>query len=278
MPFLVELIITIVLSFRISTSPSPEVILNRYERSETPEFDQLFETPSPSSPMRHLARDPEEASVAIVLENRSEKPITAWRFQWHMTDASGRHRTQTASGDSYAVDVFRPVAEPGSRHLITPSASISQAMLSHILAGGGFISSGCTTSRSLADVVELAFEVHLILFADGEIAGPDPDHFAAELKGRKPAAEFVAKQIRLASAEGRDVTPVLTALAEAPSLGRLGSAQGDPLFHSVRHYASDYLRRMHLKIGDVDMGEAQLRHLENCPTLPKFYRRSASKD
>jgi hypothetical protein len=222
--------------------------------------------------MRHLARDPEEASVAIVFENRSEKPITAWHYQWQITDASGRRRPHIFSSDSYAVDVFRPVAEPGSCSLITPSGSINQATLNHVLAGGGFIGSGSTAKSSLVGTIELAFEIHLILFADGEIVGPDPDHFAVELQGRKPAAEFVAKQIRLARAEGRDVTPVLTALVEAPSLGGRGSSQGDPLFHSVRNYARDYLHHMHRKIGDVDMGEVRLRHLENRPVLPKFYR------
>jgi hypothetical protein len=75
MALLVELIITIVLRLNISPSPTPAVILNRYEKSLLPDFDQLFETPSPASLMCHLAREPEEASVAIVFENRSEKPI-----------------------------------------------------------------------------------------------------------------------------------------------------------------------------------------------------------
>ncbi len=74
----------------------------------------------------------------------------------------------------------------------------------------------------------------------GETAGPDPNRFAAELQGRKGAAEFVAKQIRMARAEGTDVTPILTALAEAPPLGAPGNSQGDPLFRSVQHYAREY--------------------------------------
>jgi hypothetical protein len=111
----------------------------------------------------------------------------------------------------------------------------------------------------------------LIVFIDAKSPVPTPDHFACELQGRKLAGEFVAKQIRLARAEGRDVTPVLTALAEAPALAR----QGDPLFRSVRHYASVFLRNMHDKTGNLDIAEAKLRHLESRPTLPNFYRRSA---
>jgi hypothetical protein len=47
------------------------------------------------------------------------------------------------------------------------------------------------------------------MFEDGQIAGPDPDGYAFELLARRPAAEFIARQIRLADDEKRDVTPVL---------------------------------------------------------------------
>jgi hypothetical protein len=219
--------------------------------------------------------------AAVILENHSEKPITAWRFRWQFTDFSGQQRAGTISGDRYAVDVFRPIADPASRHLIAPSVCVSEASLSHILSGGGFVGGSIRSIgrvHTLSNLTEVTFGIHLVVFVDGEIAGPDPDDFAAELQGRKRAAEFVAKQIRMAQAEGRDVTPVLSALAEAPSLGSLGRPQGDPLFHSVRYYASDYLRHMHRKIGNLDMTDAKLRHLEHRPTLPDFYRRSESAE
>jgi hypothetical protein len=267
-----------VLRFNILPSPTPSIVLHRYEKVLFPVFNQLFENPSPSSPLRHLARDPEEALAAVILENHSEKPITAWRFRWQFTDVSGQQRAGTISSDSYAVDVFRPIAEPASRHLIAPSASVSEAFLKHILSGGGFLGGSIRSANTLSNLTEVTFEIHLVVFVDGEIAGPDPDDFAAELQGRKCAAEFVAKQIRMAHAEGRDVTPVLSALAEAPSLLSVGRPQGDPLFHSVRYYASDYLRHIHRKIGNLDMAEAKLRHLEHRPTLPDFYRRSESAE
>lgn len=179
-----------------------------------------------------------------------------------MTDTSGRQVTSTTCGDSYAADVFRPVADPDSRHLISPSGCVSQTSVGRILEGGGLLGSVSTANRFDSGLAEVTFEIHLIVFVDGEIAGPDPNRFAAE---------FVAKRIRMAQAEGSDVTPILTALAEAPSLGALGSPQCDPLFHSVQHYAREYLRHMHRKIGNVDMAEATLRSLENRPALPKFY-------
>jgi hypothetical protein len=75
-------------------------------------------------------------------------------------------------------------------------------------------------------------------------------------------------------AEGRDVTPVLKALAEIPCHGALGHAQSDPLVQWTRYYAEEYLRSGARKIGETDWGEAMLRHLENRPALPKFYRRA----
>jgi hypothetical protein len=121
-------------------------------------------------------------------------------------------------------------------------------------------------------VVLLRLEIDMLLFADGEIAGPDSSKFAAELITRKPVAEFVARQIRLAEAEHRDIAPVLSALAEVPCFGRPGHAQADPLVHWTRRYAREYLRAAGRKIGNVDMREAKLRHLESRPALPKFYR------
>jgi hypothetical protein len=261
-----------VLQLNIVQSPCPAVVLNRYEKGVFPSFDQLFEIPSASSPLFHLARNPQEASVAVVLENRSEKPITGWRFRWEMLDVTGKRRTNTLSNDSYAVDMDRAIAEPGSRHLISTSGSIDETLIEHALSGGGFVTFRSSHSK-FPDLVELTFEIQSVLFADGEIAGSDPDRYVLELQSRKPAAEFIARQIRLATAEGRDVSPVLSALVEAPALGSLGRGQGDPLVHWVRHYARDYLRSMHRTIDDVNINEIKLKHLESRPSLPKFYRR-----
>lgn len=264
--------------FAIHPSPIPTILINRFDKSLVPAFGKLFDLPSPTSPLFHLARPPQEAAVAVVLENRADKAVTAWRFRWQLTDSLGNQRPVTMSSDSYKVDVFRSVAEPASRHLISPSGCVSEASLGHIQSGGGFVGASARAGGTspFSDLAEVTFEIQLVVFIDGEIAGSDPDDFAIELQGRKRAAEFVARQIRMAQAEGRDITPVLTALVEAPVLGSLGRPEGDPLFHSVRHYARDYLQHMHRKIGGINLSESKLRHLETRPELPQFYRRSTS--
>lgn len=111
----------------------------------------------------------------------------------------------------------------------------------------------------LPDIGELSFEIHLVVFDDGEIVGPDPDRFDRELRCRKLAAEFVAKRIRLAEAEGRDVTPVLSALASAPMM------RGDHMARWISRYSREYLRPR--------SRDGCLYRFENMPVLPRFYRK-----
>jgi hypothetical protein len=254
-------------------SPCAEIVLSAYEEGAFPKFAELFQAfSSPSSLLRHLAFDPDEASAAIVLDNQSAKAVSALRYRWGITDESGKQIDRTTSSDSYMVDVYRAVAVPGSRHLISPTKNVDDALIEHVRAGGGLIGASLST-RGSPEIAALSFEIDFILFEDGEVAGPDWDRFAQELQCRKPAAEFVARQIRLAMDENRDVTPVLSALVEIPSLGRLGQVQGDPLVHWTRHYARDYLSAMQRTGSGIDWKQAKLRHLESRPELPKFYRR-----
>jgi hypothetical protein len=258
----------------ITPSPCPDVVVTPFDEALHPEFKPIFEPQPESSPLRYFARDPAELPLTLVLENRSEKAITGLSYRWRKLDQSGKVRNHTVSSDSYWVDVFRAVAEPGSCHLIGPSGSLTKAMLDHVRAGGGFIGGIVgAIERPQPDIVEVTFEIDLIVFADGEIAGPDPDKFAALLQCRKQAAEFVARQVRLAESEGRDVTPVISALAEIPHIGRPEHGPYDPLVHSTVKFAREYLRRVQRKIGELDMREVELRRLENRPELPKFYRR-----
>jgi hypothetical protein len=171
------------------------------------------------------------------------------------------------------VDVYHPVLGHGDRKLITRSTTIDESLLDHMKRGGCFMGGGTSYRPTVGVVNSLRFEIDFVLFADGEIAGLDTDKYAAELQCRKPAADFVIKQIRLAESEHRDVRPMLSALADMPHIGSLHHGQGDPLVHE---YARDYLRALGRNASSVNTPEAKLRHLENRPTLPKFYRRTAA--
>jgi hypothetical protein len=259
----------------LCVSPSPEIALSCYDSVLFPKFRSIFEGSQSQSPLRLLVREPQEANTAVVMENRSDRDITALRYCWVVADEDGSEKKHTVSADSYMVDVYHPVLGRGDRKLISWSTTVDESLIDHVLRGGGYI--GATFYSPHVDPINsLRFELDFVLFMDGEIAGPDKDRYAVQLRCRKPAAEFVAKQIRLAESKGRDVTPVLSAITEIPHIGNLRPAQGDLLVYWIKKYAGDYLGTVRHNIGTVNSPEAKLRHLENRPVLPKFHRGHSS--
>ena len=252
----------------ILPSPSANIALRHNREGDRTAFHFLSNALPSNSPLQHIADHSSDFSTAIIFENRSEKEITALRYCWSMRDSNGKIRTHTCGSDSYKVDVYRPVALPHSMQLLSVSGrlDIDQSLYDHVVAGGGVMGAGASAGGPFSDAAEeVTFQIELV-FADGEIAGPDPSHFAAELQGRKRAAEYVAKHVRLAKVEGRDPTPVVTALRDMPHL------RSELLAHLVCEYARTYLRQSSMRADLVDWTEAALKHLENRPNLPKFYQ------
>lgn len=259
--------------FNVVPSPCGDVVLRPYDPSAFPKFQNLFEL-DVAGPARFLALDAGEAQTALVLENSSTRALMALCYQWVAENGSGKPRTHTVSSDSYSVEEIRPVLEAGSRLLITRSKSVTEALIDQVLTGGGVLAAGSAIDCAGADIVDLTFQINFLLFEDGEIAGPDPERYGLSLQCRKRGAQFVARQVRLARAEGRDARPVLSALAEIPHFGRLHRAEGDPLVKWTQYYSAFYLRQLgSVPIPGTSRAEMMLRHLENLPDVPKFYRR-----
>ena len=248
-----------------SGSPTPDVVIQHFEAKLHPKFAKLLSA-DPASPLGRLIIPAANPSDVLVLYNLSEKPITALVYRFSDTASDGKTRHRRYRSDSYFVDPFTPIIEPRSPLLITPSGTINEKLIDHVEAGGGFMGGAISISTGAdREALEATFTIDLVLFADGEIAGPDPEKYAAEMHCRKRAGEFVAKQIRLAEAEQRDVTPVLAALVEMPCL------RGDHTADWLKNFARRYLSRM--RSGNSLPLEGALRHMESRPELPRFHRK-----
>ena len=257
----------------IAPSPSGKILLSRYTADSYPSFRIIFEPDKDPGPLRFLAQAAAEREAAVVMVNASDKDVTALRYYWLMATAHGGVKRHRVSSDSYMVDVFHPVLKARDRKFVSRDMTVDESLIEHVLAGGGYMGGQIgSKTESFDEVKSLRLEIDMVLFADGEIAGPDSEGFAAELQCRKPAAEFVARQIRSAEKEDREVTAILSALADIPHRRPAGHGQGDPMLHWVRYYVRDYLRAIPRQIGWVNIREAKLRHLESRPALPKFYR------
>jgi len=257
------------IEFSLAPSPVPDIVLSRYDPVSWPSFAVIFEPPSPDNPLQFLAQPAEEEDRSAVMENRGERDITALCYCWVRTTENGEALRHACSSDSYATSVYHPILKANDRKLITGSMTVDESLIVHVLHGGGCMSGSVGSTRRMDGVVSLRLEIDMLLFADGEIAGPDVDRHVAQLQFRKRAGDFIAKQVRLAQSEQRDVTPVLSALAEMPRLRDNSSARWASDY--TCEYAEAYLR--HSAMGQQ---EALVQGLENRPPLPKFYRREAS--
>ena len=108
----------------ILPSPCADVHLKPYVAADFPKFGRLFDPQADDSHLLRLlglrmARDQDDVSVALVLENQSLKAITGLGYRWTAIDEPGERRIQVGFQDSYLVDVHQAVGEPASRHLIT---------------------------------------------------------------------------------------------------------------------------------------------------------------
>jgi len=108
---------------------------------------------------------------------------------------------------------------------------------------------------------EINFALDLVGFDDGEIAGPDPDRFAAKLQDQKRAAQYLARQVRLAKDEDRDPGPVLRALIELPR-------RREDHFLQVMQFFARYLL-----VGDFTSSQQRLSNIEKMLAAPRFFRK-----
>ena len=223
--------------FKILPSPSANIALRHYREGDRAAFHFLSDALPGNSPLQRIADHSSDFSTAIIFENRSEKEITALRYCWSMRDATARLESTRVEVTATKLTSIVLLRFSQSRQLLSVSGrlDVDQGLYDHVLAGGGVMGAGASAGGPFSDATEeVTFEIELVVFADGEIAGPDPNQYAVELQGRKRAAEYVAKHVRLAKLEERDPIPVVAALRDMPHL------RSEVLAHLVSEYARTY--------------------------------------
>lgn len=259
------------LNLNLAESPSPEVVMEKYSAERFPEFQELFASSESEAklPLQSLLRKPNEDQVSVVLHNRSAQDVTVVALRWIFPEATGKASVSKQALTSYGVNVFRPIIAAGEKLLASPlSGTVQESLMAHVKAGGGTIRTSIRSSRDpeLPPEGEMGFALDLVAFADGEIAGADPDRFAVKVQSRKRAADYVARQIRQAENDNRDPRPVLQALIELPH------GRDDHFLAAVRSFAISYMMPRHFP-----SPEQRLRNMENLLSPPRFFRRQDSR-
>jgi len=172
-----------------------------------------------------------------VLQNDSDRAITGLTTIWSYTDQTGKIRKFTESTDSYTLPgvKFTPVVAPHGKVLLGADPQYS-----------GYLSTATNVQVSIDSLI----------YADGEIVGPDSLRFGEDIGLRFQAAQEVSRRLRLARISGNPLT-----LEEHRRV----------LPHS-QDWMRHYVENARGVAENPRMAEAFLRYLESIPAPPTFHR------
>jgi len=122
-----------------SQSDSSDCVQPMRHAALFPKFKSVFEEVRNQGAFHLLAHPPEEATRALVMENRGDMNVIALRYDWVMTNRDGKVRKRTVSCDSYHVADYHAVLRAKERKLISRLGAVDESLIDHVLAGGGAI-------------------------------------------------------------------------------------------------------------------------------------------
>jgi hypothetical protein len=197
----------------------------------------------------------------FILANNSDRSIVGLVVQWTYTNAGGNPIINNTRSDSFMQMSNRAVIHPHSRLLVGPGTFLSEALAGEPHAGNVPIEKlDGSGHREMSSASDLTSKIDVIIFGDGEVVGPNSNHFDTELQNRKLAAGVVARQARNAMAKGEDPKIALSRILES------SPSRNDTLGKWTVRYAQMLLR-------EPNSFDAQLRSLENLPEPPNFFRK-----
>jgi hypothetical protein len=215
----------------IDSSPHESITLAPYQPATSPNFARVF-TPE-TAPYQ---------TAFVVLTNQSSKSIVALAAIWAYTDVTtGKRKTMELLCDSFQAVNAPPVSLPSARVLLGPTSLITEQLALGRGSSGYFGVVQPQSLRPLDHTAAVRVSIDLIVFSDGEMAGPDNLHTSTEIVARNAAAKQVAQQIRSAQTDGRELsTAVSQFLKPVAPAGNL-SIKDVQYYNWLRRYAQNAL-------------------------------------
>jgi hypothetical protein len=202
------------------------------------------------------------------LTNNSDKDVVAVDAKWTLVDKSGNTDVWRFTSDSFLDVKARPVIAAHSRILVGPRMWVREDSIQSYLASEMLMAKRAALEKlagRLAAASAVYVGVDSLIFADGEVAGPNSDEFDREIARRKLAAEDVLGVVQDARLSGRDPAVALRAF-----VARMDAAGADP--------RATWGRRFARQLQDPERFEGNLYYLEHLPPPPKFYRTGIGPD
>jgi hypothetical protein len=215
-----------------------------------------------------LSSDRHSNGSQAVIENLSDKDIVGIAALWvnrNLATANGKPRQIRQLTDSFAIPgPLQPVVAAQSRSFIGPGfvtpVRLTAPGVGHI---GAF-----PHPDANAPGWDLTFDA--ILFADGELVGPDTLHLRETIINRKTAATRVAAPVRRAMVDNGNLSVVFAELTDIPTAFRTSTPSIEAVMelNEIRCIARD----LQFSQNNPERFEMQLSFLEALPEPVKIFR------
>lgn len=196
---------------------------------------------------------------AFILTNQSEKAIIALMTHWTFTDAQGAPRDGQINMDSFLQPHSPPVLRPHERLIVAPGAFLPERLATAPHVGAKLEDMDGRRSPAFMGASNIHVTIDLVVFEDGEMAGPNETQYDVKIQNRKIAATRLAEQVRNAIASGYDPKAVLDGILKS------APAYSDSVGLWTQTYAQMLSKSRNL--------DKTLEYLEKLPEPPKFYKK-----
>lgn len=230
-------------------SPVPGISFAAFNTAQFPVFNPIF-----SLSTEHAQVQP----ASFVVSNQTDRAIIGIAFLWKITDTSGGWSPYTLVTHSFLSTTPLPVVLPKGLLLVTPGSFFPESVM---LQSGGII--GSAPSEKIIDqfngATDINIQVDCIIFADGEVVGPDLLHLPADIQARKAGADAIVKEVHAAQSKGQDPIAVLRQLRARPNPAE------DRVARHVSQFAGELLTTRHFA--------ETLKFVESIKNAPIFFKK-----
>jgi hypothetical protein len=235
----------------LKTSPVAGISLKPFDAKQFPAFAEII-TISPA------LNDAQPAS--FVIDNGSDRAIIGVGVQWIFINRSGGQDIYSSRTHSFLSPKAPPLVPTSGRMFVAPQVFIPEAAVT----SGGLI--GTVPPARIVALLQSASSIHVridsIIFADGEVIGPNRLNLPGEIQDRKIAADLISRHVHTARTLGKDPVAALHDLLASPS----------PLGSGVDKHKNQFVSQL----SSTKHFDAVLSFIEAIPSPPKFFRKDGS--
>lgn len=241
-------------NLHIDPSPTSRIEIAPYDSNNALTFARVFGEFPAIAPFQPFS---------VVILNKANNDVVAVGLKWTIKDADGKEHEYPSYTYIYLSPRSASLARPGKKLLAAPNVFISESTAQ--ASGMIGLVPDKRTMEPWSHASEVGVKIDCIIFADGEIVGPDTIGVAQDIQDRKIAAAIVAKRVRESRSQGKDLRQALLDLDTEST-----SAWGTRARRYQRHFARSLLQTRYV--------DAVLNSLEKIPNPPKFYRKDGEQN